>query len=69
MLASRDVTKFGVAVNKAACRTQDPVQTPQSISLDASVKGTGIVNPIGDKGMDKSGSRRALIGLILGDIK
>ena len=54
----KDVTKFGDVANKAGCRIQDPVQAPQSTSREASVKGTGLVKPIGDKGMDKSGSSR-----------
>jgi len=58
MDVSRDVTKFGNAANKAGCRTQDPVQAPQSTSREASVKGTGIFKPLGDKGVDKSGSSR-----------
>jgi len=56
MHVSREVIKFGNAANKADCRTQDLVQAPQWTSREASVKGTRIVKPIGDKGVGKSGS-------------
>ena len=58
MNVSRDVTKFGNTANKAGCRTQDRFQAPQSTSRETSVKGTAVVKPICDKGVDKSGSSR-----------
>ena len=51
----RNIVKFRYPTNQTGRRTQNAVEAVQASSRETNVKGTTVVKPGTDKGMDKAG--------------